>query len=133
MSEWTTRLKPELSRRYGVNEIHEVCFEPNGWPGKGPVIGLGIPECELQFCFIGADSEPVAIVNRQRRNKGIRGWLRFVGKMATQQRLFVMLACDTAEQAERAAKMVAKWLPLHRRVALERMYDANSRARDKLV
>jgi hypothetical protein len=43
-----------------------------------------------------------------------------------------MLSCDTAEQAERAAKVAARWLPQHRRVALERMYEAASRARGGL-
>jgi|SRR5215831_18546983 len=62
----------------------------------------------------------------------VKHWLRFVCEMATEQRMFVMLSCDTAEQAERAAKMVAKWLPQHRRVALERMYEAASRARGRL-
>jgi|SRR5215831_2237843 len=87
---------------------------------------LGIPECELQYCVLDADGEPFAMVNR------LKHWLRFVCEMAREQRMFVMLSCDTAEQAERAAKMVAKWLPQHRRVALERMYEAASRARGRL-
>ena len=33
MENWTTRLNPELSRRYGVAELHNVFFEPEGWGG----------------------------------------------------------------------------------------------------
>jgi hypothetical protein len=36
MENWTTRLNPELSRRYGVEELHNVFFEPEGWEGRKP-------------------------------------------------------------------------------------------------
>jgi len=131
--DWTTRFQPEMTRRFGVEEmIHTVCFEPDGWPGKGPCIGLGIPECELQYCVIGADGEPAAFVNRPQRNQKLKYWLRFVCEMATKERSFVMFSCDTVEQAERVARLAAKRLPRHQRVALERMYDAQSRARGNL-
>ena len=129
---WTTRLEPELARPYGVEEIHTVCFEPDGWPGKGPCIGLGVPECELQYCMIGADGEPVAMINRPQRNLKLKYWLRYVCEMATKERSFVIFSCDTIEQAERVAKQAAKRLPRHQRIALERMYDPQSRARDNL-
>ena len=68
----TTRFEPEMTRRFGVEEVHNVCFEPDGWPGKGPCIGLGIPECEFQYCVIGADGEPAAMVNRPQRNQKLK-------------------------------------------------------------
>jgi hypothetical protein len=45
---WTTRLDPEITARYGVAEVHECWFTPKWWPGKGPAVSLLIPECELQ-------------------------------------------------------------------------------------
>jgi hypothetical protein len=129
---WTIRLDPELTRQYGVEEIYKVCFEPNGWPGKGPVIGLAIPECELVLAFEAADGLPVAVVNRPVINRSIRSWVRHVCKKATTLRAFVMFDCDTAEQADSVAALAEKRLPNHRRTALERMYNATDRSRDKL-
>ena len=51
MSEWTTRLAPEITSQFGVEELHGVCFVPRGWPGKGPAVSLGIPECELSIVW----------------------------------------------------------------------------------
>jgi len=34
MSDWTTRVLPEYTRPYGVEEVHDVWFVPNGWPGR---------------------------------------------------------------------------------------------------
>ncbi len=132
---WTTRIAPKHTRAFGVEEIHTVCFEPVGWPGKGACVGLGIPECEMHYVYpppIGDDGGPLVVVNRPRLNRKVKHWLRHVCKCATADRAFVILSCDTAEQAASAAKMAAKWLPHHRRSALERLYDASSRARDKL-
>jgi hypothetical protein len=56
-----------------VNELHNVCFEPPDWPGKGTVLSLGIPECELHFVSSAADGQPVAMINRPQKNKGIKG------------------------------------------------------------
>jgi hypothetical protein len=33
---------PQITRQYGVDLPHNVCFEPPGWPGKGPTVSLGI-------------------------------------------------------------------------------------------
>jgi hypothetical protein len=41
---WTTVLR----NPFGL-EIHNAWFVPRGWPGHGPVVNLGIPECELQI------------------------------------------------------------------------------------
>jgi hypothetical protein len=132
VNDWTTRVEPKLTQQFGVNELHTVCFEPPGWPGKGTVLALGIPECELQFMFPAADGQPVAMINRPQKNKSIKGWLRFVCKEAAQHNAFLILSCDTAEQAAVAANQVTKFLPHYRRVALERMYDAKSRVHGNL-
>jgi hypothetical protein len=47
--------------------------------------------------------------------------------MATESRAFFHLSCDTNEQAEANAKRAAKLLHNHRRIALERMYEVQSR------
>jgi hypothetical protein len=82
--------------------------------------------------MLGADGEPATMVNRPQHNLKIKYWLRFACEMATKQELFMFFSCDTIEQAERVAKQAAKRLPRHRRVALERMYDPQSRARGNL-
>jgi hypothetical protein len=129
MSDWTTRVNPEATRPYGVEEVHNVWFLPKGWPGKGPVVGLLIPECELQFAFVSPDGQPVAVVNRPPNDKSVKHWLRFVCDLARDNSFSLSLACDTAEQAETWAKRAARLLPNHERAALERMYDANTRAK----
>lgn len=132
MTDWTTRVLPEVTSRYGVEEVHTAWFLPKGWPGQGPAVSLLIPECELQFCFIAADGEPVAFVNRPEINKNVKSWVRSACKQASQHRAAISFSCDTPEQAERAAKMASKLLRDHERTALERMYDANARTRGNL-
>jgi hypothetical protein len=58
MPEWTTRIEPEVTRTYGVEEVHTVWFVPAGWKGSGTTVSLGIPECELAFAFL-QDGEPM--------------------------------------------------------------------------
>jgi hypothetical protein len=81
----------------------------------------------MQFCVVGADGEPIAYVNRPPENKNIRHWMNYVCGVATEHRLLVMLNCDTAEQAEAAAKRAFRKLPRHRRMALERIYRPETR------
>jgi hypothetical protein len=121
---WTTRIDTRLPN---APEVHTVCFAPVGWPGQGPTIGLGIPECELQYCRVGLDGEPVAFVNRPQTNKNVHHWLDVVCQTASEERLFVMLHCNTPQQTKKAAKYATRKLPQHRRVALERMYDPQTR------
>jgi hypothetical protein len=132
MSDWTTRVLPEYTRPYGVEEVHDVWFVPNGWPGKGPAISLLVPECELQFIPLASDGELLAFINRPRFNKNVKSWLRYACKLATDHRACLFVACDTADEVERAAKRATKWLPHHQRAALERMYDFASRVKEKL-
>jgi hypothetical protein len=128
---WTTRLDPKHTASYGVGELHQVCFEPPSWAGKGTTIVLGIPECELQFAFV-ADDRPIVAINRPVHNTGVKSWTRYACKLAAEYNAFLMLICDTAEQADIGARRVAKLLPRYRRVALERMYDHRSRVRERL-
>ena len=137
---WTTRLEPELTRPFGVEELHNVCFEPINWPGKGTVVSLLVPECELQVVVPSAGEEryqshaasPVAYVNRPQVNHNVKYWIRLACELATKQRAFLTFSCNTAEQAERAARRAAQLLPRHYRAALERLIDPKSRARGKL-
>jgi hypothetical protein len=126
---WTTRVLPELTSQYGVEEMHDVWFTPKGWPGKGPTVSLLIPECEMHVAFLAPDGEPVTFVNRPKINKNVKLWVRHVCETARDMGASVTFSCDTSEQAERAAKMANKLLPNHERTALERMYEANSRTR----
>jgi hypothetical protein len=48
--DWTTRVEPKHTRRFGVEEIHSVCFEPEGWPGKGPVDRARYPGVRNAAC-----------------------------------------------------------------------------------
>jgi hypothetical protein len=127
--QWTTRLEPEMTREYGVDQIHMIWFAPKGWQGKGPTVGLGIPECELICTKLDRNGDPLSLVNRPRRNKNLKRWLRTACKMAIEQGAAFFLSCDTAEQASAAAKQAAKLLPDYQRVALERMYAPESRSR----
>jgi hypothetical protein len=131
---WTTRLDPAMTRRFGVEEVHRVCFEPPSWPGSGAAVTLLIPECETHVAIAGpsADAQPLIMVNRPPKNRNVKQWTRAVCDWAMQIGAFLTLSRDTAEQAAKAAKRVAKRLPKYQRVALERMHDPASRARARL-
>jgi hypothetical protein len=129
--DWTTRMDPDLTRLWGVPEAHIAFFEPAVWSDRRTAVVLLIPECELQFAQI-IDGEPVVMINRPQSNKNVRAWIRTACEMATDQMAFLSFTCDTAEEAERAAKRADKLLPKHKRVALERMYEVTSRERGKL-
>lgn len=126
--DWTTRIAPHLTSRYGVEEVHTAWFLPKGWPGKGNAVSLLIPECELQYVFLAPDGAPVACVNRPNLNKNIKTWIRSACKAARDYRASIAFACDTSDQVEKAVKLAARLLPDHERIALERMYEASSRS-----
>jgi hypothetical protein len=132
MTDWTTRIDPDITRRYGVDEMDSAFFEPPDWPGKGPAAGLGIPECEFGFMVPPINEKPFALVNRPRRNLNVKYWTRFACEAAAETRAFLILNCDTAEQVAVGARRVAKLLPRYRRVAAERMYEPNTRVRENL-
>lgn len=131
MSNWTTRLDPEITRQFGVEEAHDAYFEPAVWGEQRPVVALLIPECELQFIQL-TNGEPITFMNRPVHNKKIKYWLRFACELATEHMAFITICCNTAEDTERAAKRAAKLLPKHQRVAAERMYQPSSRERANL-
>ena len=132
MDNWTTRFDPEFLRPYGVEELHTLCFEPQGWPGHGNTITLGIPECELSFIWCDPAGDPAAVVNQPRFNRNVKCWTRTACEAAADFKAFLIIACDTSEQAAIAARRVAKLLPGYRRMALERLYCPEDRARDRL-
>jgi hypothetical protein len=132
VTDWTTRVLPELTSPFGVEEVHSIWLTPKGWPGKGPAVLLLIPECEMQVCTLGPDGTPEMSINRPKINKNVKSWIRAACKTAEDLGAAVSFSCDTAEQADRAAKMASKLLPKHERIALERMYEAKTRARSSL-
>jgi hypothetical protein len=96
--DWTTRLDPSLG------PFHSVWFLPVSENVLGRCVGLLIPECELQNVYI-IDGEPLAVVNRPKRNKSVHIWLRHVCEIATEDDCPLSFSCDTHEQAEHAAAM----------------------------
>jgi hypothetical protein len=129
---WTTRLEPALTAQYQVAELHSVWFTPIGWVGKGSTVSLLIPECEWQFVGLNPDGEPLTFINRPQVNKNVKHWLRYACEIANEMGAALSLLCDTAEQAERGARMAGRLLPKHERIALERMYRGNTRCRGAL-
>jgi hypothetical protein len=124
---WTTLLDPRLGEPFNYTaEMHNAHFLPLSENILGRAVCLLIPECELQIVYI-VDGKSTALVNRPQRNKKIRHWLREACSIATEEDCSLMLGCDTHEQATRYAKLAARWLPNHRRIALERMYKAETR------
>jgi hypothetical protein len=87
-------------------------------------ITLLIPECELQFVVPSVG----IMVNRPQANKSVKHWLKYACKAASDQNAILIVACDTSEQAQRAAKMASRLLPKHERAALERIYQEQARA-----
>jgi len=131
-NDWTTRVQPDLTLQYGVEELHSAVFTPKGWPGHGTTVSLQIPECELLVFFIEDTGEPAAIVNRPTINRNVKVWVRTACELARDAGASVSFSCDTVDQVEHAAKMANRLLPNYERAALERMYAANSRARTSL-
>ncbi|MDA9405565.1 hypothetical protein [Bradyrhizobium sp. CCBAU 45384] len=132
-TDWTTRVPPDITKRYGVEEVHTIVFTPEGWPGFGSLISLDIPECEVQNIIIkDPNSQPLIVINRPQTNRSVKYWLRSVCKLATGGNLGVILSCDTVEQAEHAAKLASRLLPNHERTALERVINGQSTARSKM-
>jgi hypothetical protein len=124
---WTTRLDPFLTAKYGVAELHSVAFEPLQWNADHVVAVLGLPECEL--CIATRGDDPLVVINRPSANPNIKYWTKYACALATDKMAFLSFTCDTAEQAEQAAKRAVKLLPRHQRIALERVYDVAARER----
>ena len=127
--EWTTLLDPERCvKAYGTPlPWHKVCFLPISENILGRHVGLLIPECELQNVYCLDGKEPLSFINRPKVNKNVRLWLKHACKIATEDDCPISFSCDTREQADWAAKAASRKLPNHKRIALERMYDAATR------
>ena len=128
-SDWTTLLEvPAAIREQGNydKDVHSVFFLPVSENILGRSVALLIPECELQVVEV-VSGEPQVVINRPRQNKSVRRWLRFACEIATEKDCPLSLACDTHDQAERVAAMAVKRLPNHRRIAVERMYQPETR------
>jgi hypothetical protein len=85
MTDWTTRIRPDCTAPYGVEELHTVWFTPKGWPGKGTTISLLIPECEMHCSMLDRNGELLHIINCPPTNRNVKRWLRYVCELATQQ------------------------------------------------
>jgi hypothetical protein len=129
---WTTRLPPERTRTCGVEELHCAWLLPRGFPGKGPVVSLSIPECELKF-MPGVDIAGVPVLwmfDRPRRT--VAHSIKDACRLAVEASACLFILADTAEQLEPAVRLATKRLPHHERAALERMADPAKRARARL-
>lgn len=121
--EWTTRVESALTEPHGYAELHIAFFAPPGWSGQGPVVGLLVPECELQMVRPGGP----ALVNRPQENKNVKSWTRTACAMAKDENAVLTVTGDTVEQIDIAARRIARWLPKYNRIPLERMYEAKNR------
>jgi len=113
-------------------DFHMACFAPSDWPGKGPTVCLGLPECELVLTVLGKNGVPSALVNRPNDNRDVWYWIKFACEMAQQEQAFIMFNCDTIEQLKGAISLLERLLPQYERIALERMYDPESRRKRDL-
>lgn len=121
---WTTRLDVNVTGFYGIDAVHGAWFVPRGkCPPPRNVVTLLIPECETQHIFPGVGT----VVNRPKENKNVRTWLKYACREASDRGAVLIVACDTPDQVERAAKMAGKLLPKHDRTALERIYEEQAR------
>ena len=129
---WTTRLPKEMNPD-GLDEAHYSCFLPKKRQGEG-IVNLLIPECELQTDLPAPPgAEPAVFINRPPAGRQrVENWLSLACKIATTQAAALFFACDTARQAEQAARMASPLLPDHERVALERVHEPHTRARSGL-
>lgn len=125
---WTTRIDPEVTAPYEFSEGHAAWFAPRKMPPlERNVVSFLIPECEIQVVI---PNRGITVVNRPQANRNVKCWLRYACQEASDLNAVLILACDTAEQVERAVKMAAKYLPkTYERAALERLSDEPSRNR----
>jgi hypothetical protein len=132
MTVWTTRLPPERTDLYGVEELHCTWLLPRGFPGKGPVVSLSLPELHLKFMpGIEIASVPVLWMFGRPR-PSVAHSIKDACRFATEANACLFILADNAEQLEPAVRLATKRLPHHQRAALERMADPTTRARERL-
>lgn len=111
---WTTRLPPERTRAYGVEELHCAWLLPPGFPGRGPVVSLSIPECRLQFMPDIETGVLLWMFDRPRRpRRTVAHSIKAACKLATEEHAALMIITDTAEQLEPAVRLATRRLPHH--------------------
>ena len=116
---WTTRV-PAPTRPYGVEEVHSVVFEPIKPHPQRMCMAILLPECELQVVQNVGGVPVVSMINRP-PTRNTRTWLRFACEEAAENGAWLHIGCDSAKDAERAAKRAGRLLPAHKRVAIERL------------
>lgn len=129
-SAWTTRLPVEMTRAYGVAELHTVWFLPNNWPGTGPTVRLQIPEGKISSFSLAPNGVLEMQIHPQIQK--MKFALRKACSLAAEQRAALIISTDTNEQAEHAAKKATRLLPRHERAAMERMEEPAARSRSDL-
>ena len=129
--EWATKLDTVLASRFGV-EVHMAWYVPRDWLGKGPSVCLGLPECELVMTLVDDAGAVQTLVNRPQINRDVSHWVRAACETALERRAVVLFNCDTAKQLAAAILQAEPLLPGYERVALERMYDPQSRSKKGL-
>jgi hypothetical protein len=129
MNNWTTKVPTESSARRR-KEFHLAMFEPERWRDDRAQVSLDIPVWKLTLCWVVDGIPRVAYVPTN--TTSFRTAVRRACKEAIERQALLWFSCDTARQANLAARLAARWLPNHRRQALERMDDAESRERSKL-
>ena len=132
MTAWTTRLPPERTRSFGVEELHCAWLLPRDFPGKGSVVSLSLPELQMKFMpGIEIAGMPVLWVF-DRPRPSVAHSIKDACKVATEENACLFIIADTAEQLEPAVRLATRRLPHHERGALERMADPAARARTRL-
>jgi hypothetical protein len=102
-----TRLDPEVTRAFGVEQIHAVHFQPfDDRGGPRDAISILVPERDAISILVPEASRQV---------------IRQALAKARRRRARVSIACDTFEQAEQALRLGRRLLPEHRFIALERV------------
>ena len=72
------------------------------------------------------------MINRPGPNVNVRGLIRSACQRAREVHACIGFMCNTGAQAEGAATIAGNLLPDYERVALERMYGCDNRARGNL-
>jgi hypothetical protein len=129
---WTTKMSevaPEMLAGYGVMELHVAYFAPVNFPGRGPAVTLGIPECELLVVLLRSDGEPLVFLNRPQTNFKIEDWIKSACRQAIDHHAVISFNCDTLEQLKQAVALAQNLLPQYERVALERMKNPETRSK----
>lgn len=131
-SAWTTLLSSELTKPYGVAELHVACFLPDDFTEGRTTVALLIPEGRMQCVSFMPDGTPLTMLKQLPQNEKVKHWLRTVCEFVAGHKACLIISCDTAVQTKHAAKIATRLLPAHERVPLERMYDPATRCRSGL-